>query len=107
MFLCPTMDDEGPMMVTESMMCGTPVVMFKVGIAGDLIREGESGYAVPAGDAVALARALSLVLAWPVTTTMREVMHDLASHLQSPHQVAPRIEDAMQNLIAVDNYRRH
>jgi glycosyltransferase involved in cell wall biosynthesis len=98
-FLCPTVDDEGPMMVTESMMCGTPVVMFKVGIAGDLIRDGETGYAVPVGDAAALARALNLVLTSPDTTSMCDAAHISASYAQSPLHAVPRMEDAMRSII--------
>jgi glycosyltransferase involved in cell wall biosynthesis len=104
-FLCSTIDDEGPMMVTESMMCGTPVVMFRVGIAGDLIRDGESGYAVPVGDAGALARALCLVLTCPDVTRMCKAANKSATYAQSPAYAVPRLENAMKSLIMTEGTR--
>ena len=38
-FLCSSIEDNGPMMINESLMCGTPVVSFDVGISGDLINK--------------------------------------------------------------------
>lgn len=98
-FLCPSVDDEGPMMVTESMMCGTPVVMFKVGIAGDLIQDGLTGYAVPVGDAAAMARALHCVLSSSCPTPMREAVRKMAVQVQSPAEAIPRIEAAMRAIV--------
>lgn len=44
-FACPSIEDSGPMMINESILCGTPVVAFKnVGVANDLIKTGETGY---------------------------------------------------------------
>lgn len=46
------------MSVVEAAAAGLPVVMTDVGVAGDLIRDGETGWVVPVGDAHAVARAL-------------------------------------------------
>ena len=43
-FACPSIDDFGPMMINESVMCGTPVVAFRSGVAPDLIRSESLGY---------------------------------------------------------------
>ena len=32
-FACPSIEDSGPMMINEAMMCGTPVVAFRMGVA--------------------------------------------------------------------------
>lgn len=61
-FLSPSIEDAGPMMVGESMLCGTPVLSFDVGQACDLIQSSESGFIVPTKDYIALAQALSLFL---------------------------------------------
>jgi glycosyltransferase involved in cell wall biosynthesis len=42
-FICPSIDDAGPMMVPEAMAAGRPVVSSPVGIANDLIVEGVNG----------------------------------------------------------------
>ena len=42
-FLSPSIQDAGPMMVNQSLMCGTPVVAFNMGTASDLVNM-ETGY---------------------------------------------------------------
>ena len=38
-FVCPSVEDAGPMMINEAMMCGLPVLAFDNGVARDLITE--------------------------------------------------------------------
>lgn len=57
-FLSPSIEDAGPMMVSEAMLCGTPVASFDVGFACDLINSSDSGFVVPAKDYAALAESL-------------------------------------------------
>ena len=42
--ISPSIEDSAPMMINESIMCGTPVVSFKIGVAEDLVFNGETGY---------------------------------------------------------------
>ncbi len=49
----------------EAMACGTPVVAAETGGLVFLVRDGETGFHVPAGDAQALARALRNLLEDP------------------------------------------
>ncbi|MFA7359805.1 MAG: glycosyltransferase [Candidatus Kapaibacterium sp.] len=42
-FVSPSIEDTGPTMVNLSLMCGTPVVAFRTGVANDLIIENETG----------------------------------------------------------------
>lgn len=44
LFVCSSIEDSGPMMINESVMCGTPVVCFNIGVSEDLVVEGVSGY---------------------------------------------------------------
>jgi glycosyltransferase involved in cell wall biosynthesis len=44
LLLCPTRADNLPLILQESMSCGTPMVSFKVGGVSDLVRPGETGY---------------------------------------------------------------
>jgi glycosyltransferase involved in cell wall biosynthesis len=54
-FVCPSIDDAGPMMVPEAMASGRPVLSTSVGIAQDLIIEGKNGSLCgPPGDPEAL-----------------------------------------------------
>jgi len=61
-YLCPTVADAGPLMIPESLLCGTPVVAFDVGYAVDLVRDGETGYVVRSRDPSDLAAALHALL---------------------------------------------
>jgi len=44
-FVCPSVEDSGPMMINEAMMCGLPVLAFDNGVARDLITQ-QTGYIV-------------------------------------------------------------
>lgn len=62
MFVCPSIEDSGPMMINESIMCGTPVVSFNMGVSADLVKTGETGYCAELKDAEDLARGIGILL---------------------------------------------
>lgn len=43
LFVCPSIYDAGPMMVNQAIMCGTPVVGFKIGALIDLVKGRGTG----------------------------------------------------------------
>ena len=55
----------------EALACGVPVVATAVGGLKDTIRDGETGWQVPVGDAAALARAILQVLENPAEAERR------------------------------------
>jgi len=58
-FVCPSLDDAGPMMIPEAMASGRPVISTPVGIASDLITDGLNGALCgPPGDPDALMQGL-------------------------------------------------
>lgn len=61
-FVCSSVEDSGPMMINESMMSGTPVVAFDMGVARDLIVPGVTGEIARLYDTSALADAIGRVL---------------------------------------------
>ena len=61
----PTLQDAMPMIVIESLACGTPVVGFPVGCLTDIVRDGLTGLLVPLGDSRALREGIRGMLARP------------------------------------------
>jgi len=61
-FLCPSIEDSGPLMINESIMCGTPVVSFDMGVAPDLVHTGKTGYRATLKDSEDLARGIYKLL---------------------------------------------
>jgi glycosyltransferase involved in cell wall biosynthesis len=65
-FVLPSRQEPWGLVVNEAMNAGRAVIVSnKVGSGADLVRPGENGAVVPAGDAAALAAALADVLASP------------------------------------------
>jgi len=58
----PSLEDSGPMMVNQCIMCGTPMVAFNTGVAMDLVNTGETGYKAQLFDAVDFAEGMRYLL---------------------------------------------
>ncbi len=66
-FVLPSHSEGLPTVVCEAMNCGVPVVATAVDGTPEIVRDGQTGLLVPAGDARALADALARVLDDPAT----------------------------------------
>ncbi|HMU45276.1 MAG TPA: glycosyltransferase [Chitinophagaceae bacterium] len=61
-FISPSVEDSGPAMVLQSIMCGTPIVAFNTGIAMDIVKKGETGYLAQLADPDDLANGIKYML---------------------------------------------
>lgn len=61
-FVCPSIEDAGPTMINQSVMCGTPVVSFEMGVAFDLVITGHTGYRSKLGDVADLAKGIQTII---------------------------------------------
>lgn len=61
-FVSPSIEDSGPMMINQSIMCGTPVVSFEMGVAEDLVHNFKTGYRAKLKDSEDLAKGLFTIL---------------------------------------------
>lgn len=61
-FVCPSIEDAGPMMINQSIMTGTPVVSFEMGVAFDLVQSGNTGYRAKLKDSADLAKGINSIL---------------------------------------------
>ena len=64
-FACPSIEDSGPSMINQSIMCGTPVVSFEMGVALDLVLNGNTGYRAKLKDTQDLANGMYSILNMP------------------------------------------
>lgn len=62
LFVSPSIEDSGPMMVNQSIMCGTPVVAFEMGVALDLVITGRTGYLAKLKNCDDLANGINYVI---------------------------------------------
>ena len=56
LFLSTSVEEAGPQMVNQSIMCGTPVVSFRMGVALDLVHDGLTGYKSDLSDTDSLSK---------------------------------------------------
>jgi glycosyltransferase involved in cell wall biosynthesis len=61
-FLCPSIEDSGPMMINEALMCGTPAVAFEMGVASDLIVNYKNGFVADLKSSDSLKTGLEYLL---------------------------------------------
>lgn len=58
LFVCPSVEDSGPMMINETIMSGTPTLAFDCGVALDLVIDGETGFRCELGNSRQMAEKL-------------------------------------------------
>lgn len=61
-FVCSSLEDSGPQMINQAMMCGTPVVAFEMGVALDLVKTGKTGYLAMWNNADDLAHGINYMM---------------------------------------------
>lgn len=98
-FLCPSIEDSGPMMVNQSLMCGTPVVSFEMGVALDLVKSGKTGYIAELKDSNDLAQGLYDILSLNTSDYKKisENCRELALEMCSPETQMEKIESIIKN----------
>lgn len=65
LFVFPSRADNAPLVVLESLACGTPVISFDVGGLGELVDEGQTGMLTPPADIAALAGVVASLIEEP------------------------------------------
>ena len=79
-FVCPSLEDSGPQMINQSIMSGTPVVAFEMGVALDIVKTDETGYLAKWNDADDMANGINVLLDIPTDKyeQMRKNCRELA-----------------------------
>ena len=61
-YVCPSIEDAGPSMINQSVMCGTPVVSFAQGVSLDIVITGKTGYRAILKDSNDMAKGIYEIL---------------------------------------------
>jgi glycosyltransferase involved in cell wall biosynthesis len=61
LFVCPTLEDSGPGILGQAMLCGVPTVAFATGATVDMIQTGDSGYLAELGNSADLANGIEFI----------------------------------------------
>ncbi|MEJ7820904.1 MAG: glycosyltransferase [Chitinophagaceae bacterium] len=61
-YVCPSIEDSGPLMVNQALTCGTPVIAFNTGVARDLITDDNAGYLASMLDIEDFAKGLIMII---------------------------------------------
>ena len=90
-FVLPTRADNAPLVVQESLACGTPVVSFAIGGLASLVQHGVTGLLAPPEDVAALRENIVMLLNdAPLCERMSRVARDWAVTYLSGAVVAQR-----------------
>jgi glycosyltransferase involved in cell wall biosynthesis len=57
-YISPSVEDAGPTMVLQSILCNTPIISFDIGFAKDLIEDRKNGFKAERKNAESLAKSL-------------------------------------------------
>lgn len=97
----PSLQDNLPNVVLESMACGTPVIGFAVGGIPDMIHHGKTGLLVPPTDIPAFGAAILEVLRNPERqSVLRAHCRQTAEQQYSLQQQASRYQDLYSKLLS-------
>jgi len=82
-FMIPSLEENLPNTILESLACGTPVAGFDAGGIPEMVHSGMNGFLAPVGNSEALAQAVRacLLLEKDVNTIAKSVYHFEASEI--------------------------
>lgn len=100
LFLNASIDDAGPSMINQSLMCGTPVVCYDNGVAMDVVEDGVDGFKADTGDIEGLANALykMYILSEEEYAEMRSASRRIAMKHNSPEAFTRKIEEVIADM---------
>lgn len=98
LFVCSSVEDAGPMMIPDAMLCGTPVAAFNTGCAPDLIETMKTGYLANYKDSADLAKGIYTLLSANNLAAISNAAHEAAVGKHSPAVVTAQYLDLYERL---------
>lgn len=107
-FCLPTHGDCLPMVLAEAGAASLPLVSTPVGAIPEIVRPGESGELVPAGDTAALSAALERLVSNPIyRRRLGEGAHRIVRAEHDAATNARRVVDVVLDAVATSTTSRH
>lgn len=103
-FVQPSLDENYGIALVEAMLAGLPVITTTVGIAPEIIRNGDSGLLVPPGDPGRLADALRYVLGNPTAAQAmgRRAREVALEHALTWEESCARVHDCLTEVLGIE-----
>ncbi len=98
-FVLPSMQDNLPNTVMESLACGTPVAAFEVGGVPEMIEHQQRGTLAPPGDEATLAQGIHFLLTAPGIDERRVNARRFVENHCTPQIIARQYQALYQSLI--------
>jgi len=105
LYVSPSIEDAGPMMIPEALLCGTPVVAFQTGGAPDLIVHRQTGYLARHNDFTDLAAGIEWCLRSSLVQADTRSAVGVARKLHSPANVIARYEELCERIGVTHRWR--
>lgn len=100
LFISTARADNLPLVLQESLACGTPLLAYDCGGIGDLVRHGVTGYTAPLGDLAGMTRLLVDLIQNPgVRQAMAARCRQVAVEEYSSETVARKYEYLYESLL--------
>lgn len=101
-YLSTSIQDAGPSMVNQCLMCGTPVVAFETGVAIDIVKTGITGYIAKYNDADDFFQGMSYLYEYADKESLRKSCCQFAVNLFSLDAIAISIENSFNEHVNKD-----
>ena len=96
-FISPSIEDSGPSMINQSLMCGTPVVSFEMGVSLDLVITGKTGHRAKLRDSRDMGQGIYNIVSLGDEdyNELKKNCRDLSMELYSPEARIQKIQNIL------------
>lgn len=96
----PSLEDNLPNTIVESLSCGTPVVAFRTGGIPEMISQFKNGYLADVGSIPKLANGLAFILNYPTPADLRQNARQSAERLFSEEAIGRRHRELYHSVLS-------
>lgn len=98
-YLSPSLEDAGPSMVNQALMAGCPVVSFNIGVAKEVVINGETGYCAQYNDPDDFANGINQIYLSESPSALRKHCREIALRYFSLAACGERLQEIYERLV--------